>query len=311
MKLKLPLRSSSTSSRRKRVIAEDKQSSKTFSYRSQRPEPELKNIGRLKERRSSQQPARKKLSYFLLQRFGLVILLIAGVACAVNILSLNSNAKVSPLTTSTNQAFLQPTSVYEAAASLALKNSVWNYNKVTIDTNQISLQMLNQFPELTKVSVTLPLLAHRPLVYVQPALPTLMLVTNSGSSFIVDSTGKAVIAGTSSSLHQLPILHDQSGLKIRLNHQALSGASVTFIQNIIAQLAAKQFTVSSMVLPGASSELDIKLAGQPYFVKFNLQRDDPRGQAGVFLATIAGLKRKDVTPGNYVDVRVEGRAYYQ
>ena len=65
-----------------------------------------------------------------------------------------------------------------------------------------------------------------------------------------------------------------------------------------------------MTLPPAASELDVKIAGKPYFVKFNLQADDARRQAGTFLATQAQLQRKGITPAQYIDVRVEGRAYY-
>ncbi len=308
MKLKLPLKPKNPPSRRHRVVVEENQGSKAFSYRSQRSNQEP-NTGRLIERKSPT-PTNRKLGHFLLRRFGLVILLIAGGACTINVLSLTANPKVLPLTTSDSRTFLRPTITYEAAASSALRRSIWNYNKVTIDTAQLSQQLLNQFPELASVSVTLPLLAHRPLVYVQPAQPALVLVTNNGS-FIIDNTGKALIAGTSSSGPQLPVLHDQSNLRIQLNHQVLPAANVSFIQNILAQLAAKRFTVSAMTLPAAASELDVQGAGQPYFVKFNLQRDDPRGQAGVFLATIAGLQRKNIMPSKYVDVRVEDRAYYQ
>jgi hypothetical protein len=91
----------------------------------------------------------------------------------------------------------------------------------------------------------------------------------------------------------------------------LPAASVGFIQTVIAQLAAKQFVVSGMTLPAAASELDAQLAGQPYFVKFNLESDNPRGEVGTFLATIAQLRRQNIVPAKYVDVRVDGRAYYQ
>jgi hypothetical protein len=64
-------------------------------------------------------------------------------------------------------------------------------------------------------------------------------------------------------------------------------------------------------LPPAASELDVQLNGRPYFVKFNLQSNNPRGEAGTFLATIAQLSRQNIVPGHYVDVRVDGRAYYQ
>jgi hypothetical protein len=70
-------------------------------------------------------------------------------------------------------------------------------------------------------------------------------------------------------------------------------------------------SVGSMILPAGTSELDVHLAGQPYFVKFNLNNNDPRQQAGTFLAAIANLQKNHITPAQYIDVRVDGRAYYQ
>jgi hypothetical protein len=252
---------------------------------------------------------------FWLQRLGLIVLLLAITASAINVLSLSTAAKVLPLTTVNSRPLLRPTAVYEAAASHQLASSVWNRNKITIDTAKLNRQLLNQFPELSSVSVTIPLLAHRALVYVEPAQPALVLVTGNGNdSFVIDTTGKVVLrAATPAALGQanLPLVNDLSGLSIQPNRQVLAAASVSFIQTVIAQLAAKQTVVSGMTLPPAANELDVQVAGQPYFVKFNLQSDNPRGEAGTFLATIAQLHRQNITPSQYVDVRVDGRAYYK
>jgi cell division septal protein FtsQ len=282
-----------------------------FSYHTSRSEQE-RGTGRQAQREPAR-PAGNRLGYFWLQRFGLVILLLAAAASAVNIMTLSAFAKVVPLTTDGNHSFLRPTEVYENTANQQLKRSIWDHNKITVDTAKLSQQLLSQFPELSSVSVTVPLLAHRLLVYVQPAQPALILVTSNGS-FVVDTTGKALVSGGSPAAlrqPQLPLLTDQSGLRLQPNRQALPAASVSFVQTVIAQLAARQFAVSGMTLPAAASELDVQLAGQPYFVKFNLESDNPRGEAGTFLATIAQLRKQNTVPAKYIDVRVDGRAYYQ
>lgn len=282
----------------------------TFLYRARRSEQD-RGTGRQIQR----EPAKplKKFGHAWLQRFGLVILLAAALASAVNVLTVSTTAKVLPITTSGGHAFLRPTKVYEAAASQQLRSSIWSRNKITFDTARLSRQLMAEFPELDSVTITVPLLAHRPLIYIQPAQPALIIDSDNGA-FVIDTTGKALISGTSPAdprQPQLPLVKDQSGLPVRLNRQALPSASVSFIQMVIAQLAAKQLTVSSMTLPAATSELDVQLAGQSYYVKFNLQSDNPRGQAGTLLATIAQLHRQNIIPAKYIDVRVDGRAYYQ
>lgn len=286
-----------------------------FSYRTNRSDQGRAGTKRQTQSAGQQAPARsiKAGSTWWLRRLGLIVLLIAVTASAVNILSLSASPKVVPLNNGSGSSFLRPTSVYQEAASQQLKRSVWNRNKVTVNTSQLNRQLLKRFPELNSVSVTVPLLAHRPLVYVQSAQPAVILVARNGA-FVVDTNGKALVkAADPAALNQpkLPVLNDQSGLNIQLNRQALSANNVRFIQTVNAQLVAKQFQVSGMTLPAAASQLDVRLIGQPYFLKFNLQHNTPREQAGTFLATISRLRSQNITPGQYVDVRVEGRAYYK
>lgn len=256
---------------------------------------------------------RESTGHSWLQRSGLVIVSLAILASAVNALTLSPDVKIVPLSVAGKDSLLRPAADYQAAADRELSSSVWSRNKVTVNTAGLSSYLLSRFPELSSASVTLPLVAHRPIVYLASAQPVLILVTNDGS-FVIDSTGKAVIgAPNPSALNRadLPQLTDQSGLRIQSAHQALPATSVGFIQVVMAQLAAKQFKVSGMTLPPAASELDVHLRGQPYFIKFNLENDQPREQAGAFLATANLLRHQNITPSQYIDVRVPGRAYYK
>jgi hypothetical protein len=299
----------------RRRVQPSSQPERSFSYSSSassRLEADM-NTGRQADRPRPNKKTSKSQSirHFGLQRFGLIILCTALLVSIISVLSLSANARLLPLTSGDQAHFLRDQSIYQAAADKFLAGSIWNRNKITIDTGKFDSQMTQKFPELSSVSVALPLLAHRPVVYLQPAQPALVLSGDTGS-FVIDSRGKALLAADgSSSEAKLPQVVDQSGLQVQLNHQVLSADNVSFIQTVVAQLAAKQLTVSSMVLPAATSELDVHIAGQPYFVKFNLHDNSPRQQAGTFLAAIAQLQKKNTPPSQYVDVRVPGRAYYQ
>jgi hypothetical protein len=303
------------STRRQKLSADDLvPAPPSFAYRAKRSEAG-RGTGRQTPHETPATAAGAARGRFWLQRLGLIILLLAVIVSAVNVLSLSADPKVLPLATSSSRSLLRPITDYEAAAARDLGSSIWNRNKITIDTASLNRQLLDQFPELSAVSVTIPLLAHRPLVYVQPAQPALILTAdNNKGSFLIDTTGKALLrAATPAGFQQtnLPLLNDQSGLGIKTNRQVLPAASVSFIQTVMTQLAAKQVAVSGMTLPAAASELDVQIAGQPYFVKFNLQSDNPRREAGTFLAVINQLHRQNITPSQYVDVRVDGRAYYK
>jgi hypothetical protein len=249
---------------------------------------------------------------FWVQRFGLAILLLTALVCAVNALSLSSTTKVIVLGSTIDTA-LQAPAVYQRALSDSLRSSIWNGNKLTINTAAVALHLQQRFPELASVTVTLPLLAHQPIVYLEPAHPALVISGSSGS-YVLDASGRALLASASLSplsLQKLPVVTDQSGLHIQLNQQILTSSDVTFVQTVVQELSARGFHISALTLPAATRELDVQLVGQPYQVKFNLQSGDGRQQAGTFLATQGRLQSQGTVPGQYIDVRVDGRAYYK
>jgi hypothetical protein len=272
----------------------------SFAYSSQRAEANPAPVG-------------KRSAKGWLRRLGLRLLYVAIFLLAINLLSLSPKAKVLPLNNQ-GQTLLRDNSIYQNVADQFLADSLWNRSKLTINTVKLKLQMQDRFPELAGVNVTLPLLSHEPVVYIEPAKPVLVLTADNGA-LVIAANGKVILRTDADSPAikrlNLPRLEDQSGFNVQANRQVLPASQVGFIQNILTQLQAKQYTVSGMTLPPASSELDVQLTGQPYIIKFNLNSDNPRGQAGTFMATINTLKHQNITPAKYVDVRIPGRAYYQ
>jgi hypothetical protein len=249
---------------------------------------------------------------FWLQRFGLLILLVALGVSALNMLTISTHSRVISMTNEQSKGLLQDLAVYQKAADAHLASSVWNRDKLTLNTGALAASLQQQFPELKTVTVTLPLFAHNPVIYVEPAQPVLQLAGRNGA-FVIDKEGTAIAAVKdvpTSTLNHLTVVQDQSGLNMALHKQALTSENVNFILTIQSQLAAKQLTISSMTLPAGTSQLDIQLTGKPYFAKFNLQSKNARQQAGTLLATMALLQKQNITPANYIDVRVDGRAYY-
>jgi hypothetical protein len=259
-------------------------------------------------------PPAKRTGRGRFKRLAAKLLYLLILVIMIDMLSLSTNAKVLPLD-SQNQTLLRNNKIYQTTADQLLGDSVWNHSKLTVNTARLKQQMLAQFPELDSVNVTLPLFSHSPVVYIVPAKPVLVLASSDNGALVIAADGKAILrtdAGDPviAQLH-LPKVEDQSGFNIQANRQVLPVSQIVFIQNILAQLQAKGYGISNLTLPPASSELDVRLAGQTYIIKFNLQSNSPREQAGTFIAAVNSLKRQNITPGKYVDVRVPGRAYYQ
>ncbi|HSD56507.1 MAG TPA: hypothetical protein VLA92_05165 [Candidatus Saccharimonadales bacterium] len=231
---------------------------------------------------------------------------------AITILSLHlsSNAKVE-VVGGDDQVFMRDHKTYEAAAQAAF-SPVLNGNKLTVNADKVARDLQKQFPELKAVSVSLPVFGNQPIVYIQPVAPKMILVSKDGM-YLLDADGRALITGNQvpdlDALH-IPVVNDQSGLPITLGKVALPKGTVSFITQVAGQLQAKGLKITTLTLPVGSTELQARLDGVGYYVKFNLH-GNAREEAGSYLAVKAKLESMHKTPAEYVDVRVENKAYYK
>ncbi len=208
--------------------------------------------------------------------------------------------------------FLRDKNTYQAAAHKLFNNSVLNYNKITVASDAIASELKKQFPELAKVSITIPLASHRPVISLGPTLPALVLSVDTGT-FVIDETGKAVSRTekiNTSLIKNLPTVTDRSNLLVEEGMGVLTASNARFITEVSYQLKAKNLTVKSLTLPAKADQLDVRLVGKPYVINMNMQ-NDPRQQVGAYLAAKKRLEARGQTPRLYFDVRVEERVYYR
>ncbi len=299
----------------RRRPTDDRRSAGAFSYYSQRSQ----SVERTRRRSAAEPveaPKRDWSQYwsFARQRFGLIIVTIVALVCLVNTLRLNSDAKIESLNGTASGYLLHSKQEYETSAEELLGKSALNGNKLTVNTAKFEAEMKERYPELFSVQVALPLAGHRPTVYIRIAEPSFVLVGSSSQSFVIDENGVALIPTVNvlnlSDL-KLPVIKDESGLVLEQGKTILSSSSVSFISIILAQLEANNVPVSRLVLPATASELDAFITGKPYYVKFNLQSKNPTQEVGSYIATAKQLQKQGTNPGEYIDVRVEGRAYYK
>ncbi|HET6924551.1 MAG TPA: hypothetical protein VFH39_01840 [Candidatus Saccharimonadales bacterium] len=283
-----------------------------FSYHANRVEQDY-NIGRSQPR---DQDVRRHEQFvrFWRQRLSVLFMGALILICVGYILHLSPTPQIVPLTSNSADYVLQPASVYQTAASRALRSSWLNANKITVDTTRLSHSLKQQFPELAAVSVTLPLMGHRPIIYVSPKQPALIL-QEADTSYVIDTTGQVLDRATAlgpTSRQQLPTVIDKSGLKLQPRADALPASSVTFISYVAQELRAKAVSIQSVTLPEKAYELDVRVAGKPYYVKFNLHDyQHAQAQVGTMLAVMKRLQEQGTTPSQYIDVRLAGRAYYK
>lgn len=237
------------------------------------------------------------------------LLVALAAVSAGKILWLSTNPKIIVLgKTPVSANYLQSSTVYEDAAHRLLAGSITGHSKLTVNVGGTVAGMERDFPELQNVSMGIPLINSRPILYLQLAQPSLVLQSSHGN-YALNSSG-IVLARLQSIPAQVPMVVDQSNAMPNPGKQFLPSSTVNFIQTVAYQLAAAKLTVSTFVLPAASPyEVDARLNGKPYVVRYNLQAD-ALTQSGVTVAAIQHLGNA-TTPGEYIDVRVPGRAYYK
>ncbi len=300
---------------RRTANRQDQSYSKPFSYYANRSQSEL-NTGRetwADKPVPRRTPGRlQKLKAHWTMIAGGVLLL----AVVIYQLQLSSTPNVVSLVAASDAPFLRDTKIYQQAATKLIDNSTTNRNKLTIDTSGIAASLRQQFPELETVTVTLPLLGDRANIYVKPADPALVLAT-ANETFVIDERGRALSEARSQAQLtrlQIPTVTDQSNLAFKLGSQALSRQTTAFIQTVARQHRAHKIDVRAMTLPPAASELDVYITGKPYFIKYNIHDGDAEAaslQTGSYIATSRHLAAKNITPAQYIDVRLQGRVYYK
>jgi hypothetical protein len=288
---------------------------RTFSYYAARSQADF-NTGR--ETVQEKPPLRRLPTRFQRLRkhspWLLGTLLLLGLV--VYELQLSTTAKVVSLAHSSDAPFLQDSKIYQQAAGQMFAEAASNRNKLTVNVADIAARLQQRFPELQEVSISLPIIGDTPTIYVKPAAPAMVLAARNGT-FIVDENGRALAeatAGTNLRRLQVPSVTDQSGLDVKLGKQVVPRSAAAFINTVSTQLQAQKIGVQSMTLPVAAGELDVYITGKPYFVKFNIQKgsdDSSLVQVGTLIALLRKLEREGNSPSQYVDVRLEGRAYYK
>jgi hypothetical protein len=272
-----------------------------FSYHANRTTPE-NNMGRGEIRRGDSVLTR-------LKNLPIILSVLVMVGAGLYALTLSATPRLVLLNNVDSLA--RPTAEYQEAADKLAKGSLFNRSKLTINTGAIESGMRKQFPEIDTIDVTVPLLGKRPAVTISTITPVFVLVNDKGEYYIApDGRATAPVNAYEARPGTAVKLYDQSGLSLKPGEQILTRDTVSFITQVVLQAQAKQIKIASLTLPAAPFELQMRLDGADYYVRFNTL-GDARLQSGSFLAVKDHLESQKQKPAEYIDVRVEDRAFYK
>jgi len=288
--------------------------SKNYSYYESRSGGDNKERASVEERRQTERTKATEGRPRYLKALNVIIILLI-LAFIIDDLILNTNPRlIIAGNTNTTELFSVSQTKYQKAATQLFTQSVSTRTKITINTANITLQLEKDFPELSSVSVSLPIIGHQPTVTVVPAEPAIIVSPQGQTeSFLVATNGRVLASRTTSwPKNTLPEIVDETGINYVVGQTTMSPSDISFIQLIDTQFISKNIGIRSMTLPAQSRELDVYVQGEPYYVQFNLEDNtDALQQIGTYLATQQYLTTNKITPSQYIDAMVIGRVYYK
>lgn len=204
-------------------------------------------------------------------------------------------------------------SVYESGVRAEWNKSFRNRTKFTTSTTQTRQEILDNYPELSDVRVQLPLVGRRATIVLVPAAPALQIQAQNGV-FYVDVHGKALVDTSHvERVDSVPTVQDDTVLTVDPGKTVLPQSQVAYIVQLVTELKAADLEVQSLTLSDTSAnQLDIRLTGQKYYIKTQMETDsDVRQVVGAYLATSKKLESDGIRPGEYIDVRIPDKVFYK
>ena len=231
-------------------------------------------------------------------------------------LVVNSSPKIVIIEPSGYQYLPHSKTAYTTAATAAINSSIYNHFKLTISSNDIATYLEKRYPEIDQAYLTIPFIGFSPTVTIELAPPALIYTTTTSTSYLLTSLGSVIAPASILPLQERTSLADVTTTTasplIADGDQVVSPADVQFIELVHEALYAKGISVSKMNILISAEELDVYPTGVSYYIKFNLQSNNALEQVGTYLATLNTIKQQgSALPSQYIDVRVEGRAYYK
>lgn len=219
------------------------------------------------------------------------------------------SASVNPIVRiSEDEITIKPQSEYEESAKTIIESSILNRTKLTFDYLGFELKMKEKYTEISSVETSFALIGSRPVVRLKYHDPVI-IVESLGKKWLVDNRGVVLSEATSES-YKLPILTDEIGLAREVGEYILSSNDVEFILYIHKIAKEKGIGIDKYTTPLVSKQLNVKVAGEGYYTKFNLSEEVDE-QAGTWLVARDKFKELNQTPAEYVDVRASEKVFWK
>lgn len=188
-----------------------------------------------------------------------------------------------------------------------LDSSLFGRNTIFLSTDKLAKQLMDQDKQLGGVKIGRDFV-NGLIVTITEETPS--LGWQSGSSvFVLSSDGRA-IGLVEKADSNMPIVVDSANIPVNIGQKVVPTEFIDFVQIITQGLRAQKIDFVQLSVPAESvGELYVQTK-VGYKIKFDTARDGA-AQLNDLKAVLASLSSQKKTPTEYIDLRIEGRAFYK
>lgn len=189
------------------------------------------------------------------------------------------------------------------------------YQVWAVDTHALAVALQDEFPEIHHITFAKKPPLYRELVAtIRFRTPVFTWIDAAGVRQYVDSEGILFARNLDPSVQDaaLPVIEDQSGVVLSSGDTVLTKEIIAFIGRLHSKLPPlyEGGKIEKVIIPPATREVQIKMASQPYIIKFSSVRDLEE-QASELQLLLQHLEGSGVVPAAVIDMRVPHRAFYK
>ncbi|HSX48617.1 MAG TPA: FtsQ-type POTRA domain-containing protein [Candidatus Nanoarchaeia archaeon] len=191
-------------------------------------------------------------------------------------------------------------------AQASTSHRPWRNNLLTLDEAALRKDLLASNYRFKSVSFV----RHLPKsleIKVAERQPSLNWQTG-GQTYTLDVDGSLI--GPAEPGSPLPTVLDSANLPVKAGDKVVPAKFVKFCTDIVEQMPKRTgVAVASLRVPDTTSEVYVT-TNKGYLIKFDTTREASE-QIDDLVNVLATLSRIKKTPAEYIDLRVENRAYYR
>lgn len=189
-----------------------------------------------------------------------------------------------------------------------LTGSLLNQNILFVPSSQISDQLKSSNSQIATVRVTREFM-HTIKVTITEQKPAILWQSGSTIS-VITQDGKAYIGDPSEELKQtLPKVIDTTNLPVKAGERVVLPNFTNFVEKTFATLPAQGIEVSDMQVEETTTELIVNTKSG-YYIRFDTTRPFDE-QNNDLQAVIDTLKQQNKKPSQYIDLRINSKAFYK